>query len=242
LPDWVRTSARKAGLMAGIALIFAWFGVYDTYQMPLLPRFLFWFMTMVVGFGTAEVAVPWIREGAPSKWPVPAQIVLAAAIISVPVTIALLIAQGRWPTPFILLIQYGYVFIVSLVLSSLTWIYDQLRENQASGEEPDPVIQFLERLPVKYRGAELYAVSAEDHYLRVHTSVGEELILMRFSDAMKELHRAKGMQTHRSWWVANHGIADSAREDGKLVLKLKSGGKAAVSRTYAGAVKEAGLV
>ena len=34
---------------------------------------------------------------------------------------------------------------------------------------------------------------------------------------------------------------ESDKEDGKQVLILKSGGRAAVSRTYAGAVKAAGL-
>ncbi|MFN4104010.1 MAG: hypothetical protein ACK4GB_06940, partial [Tepidimonas sp.] len=32
--------------------------------------------------------------------------------------------------------------------------------------------RFLERLPAKLRGAELYAVEAQDHYLRLHTSRG----------------------------------------------------------------------
>ena len=95
---------------------------------------------------------------------------------------------------------------------------------------------------MKYRTADLHAISAEDHYLRVHTRLGEELILMRFSDALRELDGADGLQAHRSWWVARTGVVDSRREDGKLLLVLKSGGLAAVSRTYASTVKAAGLI
>ena len=83
-------------------------------------------------------------------------------------------------------------------------------------------------------------MSAEDHYLRVHTSAGETMILMRLADAIRELAGIDGLQVHRSWWVARQGLADATRTDGKLLLKLKSGAEAPVSRTYIKAVKDAG--
>jgi DNA-binding LytR/AlgR family response regulator len=99
---------------------------------------------------------------------------------------------------------------------------------------------FLERLPLRLRSAELYAIESEDHYLRVHTSAGQELILLRLADAVRELAGVEGLQTHRSWWVAKQGLADVMKGDGRLVLKLKSGAEAPVSRTYAKAVRDAG--
>ena len=84
-------------------------------------------------------------------------------------------------------------------------------------------------------------MSSEDHYLRIHTSRGEELILMRLADAVRELDGAAGVQVHRSWWVAKGGVADAKRDNGKLVLVLKSGTEVPVSRTYLTAAKEAGL-
>jgi DNA-binding LytR/AlgR family response regulator len=83
-------------------------------------------------------------------------------------------------------------------------------------------------------------VSAEDHYLRVHTSLGETMVLMRLADAVRELASLEGLQTHRSWWVARQGLADASRGDGKVTLTLKSGAEAPVSRTYLRAVKDAG--
>ena len=101
---------------------------------------------------------------------------------------------------------------------------------------------FVDRLPIRLRTATLYAVESEDHYLRVHTSGGEELILMRIADAIRELAGRDGLQTHRSWWVAREGLADTARANGKLVLKLKSGAEAPVSPTYLQAVKAKGWI
>ena len=104
----------------------------------------------------------------------------------------------------------------------------------------DAPTAFLGRLPIRLRSAELYAVESEDHYLRVHTSAGQELILMRLADAVRELSSVEGLQTHRSWWVAKQGLADVEKGDGRLTLKLKSGAEAPVSRTYLKTVKEAG--
>ena len=47
--------------------------------------------------------------------------------------------------------------------------------------------RFLARLPARLSGAALLAVQAEDHALRLHTSKGEDLILMRLADALVEL-------------------------------------------------------
>ena len=102
--------------------------------------------------------------------------------------------------------------------------------------------KFLDRLPPKLRGAELYAVEAEDHYLRLHTSKGQDLILMRLADAIGELDGIEGAQAHRSWWVARAAIAEAKRGDGRATLTLKDGCEVPVSRTYARQLREAGWI
>jgi hypothetical protein len=98
--------------------------------------------------------------------------------------------------------------------------------------------KFLDRLPLRLRGAELWAVEAEDHYLRLHTSQGQDLILMRLADAVDELEGIEGAQVHRSWWVARTAIADARRGDGRATLTLKDGSEVPVSRTYARQLRE----
>lgn len=101
-----------------------------------------------------------------------------------------------------------------------------------------PPPRFLERLPLKLRGAEIWAVQSEDHYLRLHTSKGQDLILMRLADAVAELEGIEGAQVHRSWWVARDAIVDAERGDGRATLTLKDGSQVPVSRTYAKILRE----
>ena len=112
----------------------------------------------------------------------------------------------------------------------------------ASGETPPTPPRFLERLPPRLRGADLWAVSAEDHYLRVHTSKGQDLILLRLSDAIAELEGLEGAQTHRSWWVAKGAIADAKRGDGAAAIHLPDGTQAPVSRPRIKALRERGWI
>jgi DNA-binding LytR/AlgR family response regulator len=100
--------------------------------------------------------------------------------------------------------------------------------------------RFLDRLPFKLKGATILAVEAEDHYLRLHTDRGSDLILMRLTDALAELEGLEGAQTHRSWWVARDAVRGVARGDGRAVLTLEGGLQAPVSRRYARALRAAG--
>ena len=85
--------------------------------------------------------------------------------------------------------------------------------------------RFPDRLPFKLRGAAIRAVQSEDHYLRIHTDRGSDLILMRLSDALDELEGLEGAQTHRSWWVAGTPCATSSRGDGRATLTLDGGSR-----------------
>ncbi|MEO0983245.1 MAG: LytTR family DNA-binding domain-containing protein [Pseudomonadota bacterium] len=242
MPAIMKRLLGQAGTVAGLGFAFAWFGVYGSSDMSFLPRWAFWCATIAVGFAAAAFVVPWVFDDRFSDRPPALQIGVAAAIISVPVTMALLLIDGvlggglpapaEWPA------QYAYVFGVSLILTVCGYVIARLQD---ADEPAERTVAFMDRLPARFKTAQLFAVSAEDHYLRVHTDLGETLILMRLSDAIRELPAETGLQTHRSWWVAKSGVADVRRDNGKLVLMLKSGAAAPVSRTYAGAVREASL-
>ncbi len=97
-------------------------------------------------------------------------------------------------------------------------------------------------LPPALRDARFWALQAEDHYVRVHTSAGGALVLMRLADAEAALAGADGMRVHRSWWVAREAVREAQRGDGPMTLTLANGVTAPVSRTYARRVREAGWV
>ncbi|KAK0350158.1 hypothetical protein LTR94_030134 [Friedmanniomyces endolithicus] len=114
-----------------------------------------------------------------------------------------------------------------------------LQTHAASAAQTIPTVRFLERLTPKLRGATLRAVQGEDHYLRVHTDKGSDLILMRLSDAVAELEGLEGAQTHRSWWVAKSAVQSVERNDGRATLTLEGGLLVPVSRRYARGLREA---
>ena len=87
---------------------------------------------------------------------------------------------------------------------------------------------------------DLLALEMEDHYLRIHTVLGSDLILLRLRDALAELGSERGRQVHRSWWVAEGAVATIERSAGRLMLKLRNGVDVPVSKTFRDQVKAAG--
>ncbi|MEO1553521.1 MAG: LytTR family DNA-binding domain-containing protein [Pseudomonadota bacterium] len=235
---------KWCAIVAGLGLIFAWLGVYGTAQVPFVQRWVFWTTTMVVGAGGYAIVEP-IIWGRRFEAIAPLfKIAASAVIISVPVTLTLVFLLNRSPpTLNYITMQFGYVLVISLIITSASYLLKLANQNQAKSEESaNPVAEFLGRLPVKFRTADLYAISSEDHYLRVHTSLGEELILMRLADAVRELNGADGLQVHRSWWVAKDGITDEKRVDGRSLLVLPTGIEVPVSRSYRTKARDAGLI
>lgn len=97
-----------------------------------------------------------------------------------------------------------------------------------------------DRLPHAIRGKLAY-LSMQDHYVEVHTDKGTTLVLMRLADAIREAGDIPGLQIHRSHWVALDAVTGNRRKDGKLFLKLGESVLLPVSRSYANAVRKAGL-
>jgi hypothetical protein len=88
---------------------------------------------------------------------------------------------------------------------------------------PDQVCPaFMQRIPVGRRG-QLVAISAELHYLRVYTTLGESLILHGFGEALHELGPNKGIQIHRSHWINLSFVLGLSRIGTKMEVRLANG-------------------
>jgi hypothetical protein len=131
-------------------------------------------------------------------------------------------------------------FGTTLVITALALLTRRPMTQTHAAAEGAPPAKFLARLTPKLRGANLYAVEAEDHYLRLHTSLGQDLILMRLGDAIAELEGLEGAQTHRSWWVAKDAVTKIERFEGRATLTLKDGSEVPVSRGFARPLRAAG--
>jgi hypothetical protein len=245
--------AVAIGAVAGLFLAYA--GAFGTAPAPLSQRLGYWLTTMVLAtLVGAAIFLPVYRRGWLKKRAV-AGSVIVALVMSVPLTVLVWFLGPQFFPDFLatdwktLPGYFPAVFLVSVLMTAINHLVadhevqaayrkaHQLTRAGAPGSAPP---KFLERLPLKLRGAELYAVEAEDHYLRLHTSKGSDLILMRLADAVAELEGLEGAQTHRSWWVAKAAVTDAKRGDGRAVLTLKDGAEAPVSRSYAPALRDAG--
>jgi hypothetical protein len=230
--DW------KGVVVAGIAGLFmAAIGAFGTDEAPPLVRYGYWIGLSVggslVGHALSHVFRRYgLMDDRPWVWGT--LIVLA---ISVPFTLVVwlvssLLFRGELH-PGGLPHYFPPVLTVTAAMTALVILVHRRRAITHAAPAGAAPPRFLERLPLKLRGAEVWAVEAEDHYLRLHTSKGQDLILMRLSDAIAELEGIEGSQTHRSWWVARDAIVEAQRGDGRAVLTLKDGAKVPVSRAYA---------
>jgi DNA-binding LytR/AlgR family response regulator len=170
--------------------------------------------------------------------------VTIAAWVTLPMTVfvlALVVLRDHVPLTLAVVRQVApQVFSVSLLMTALAFLVRRSPTQTHAAPNDAPAPKLLQRLPAKLRGAELYAVEAEDHYLRLHTSLGQDLILMRLSDAIAQLEGIEGAQTHRSWWVAKDAVTHVERLEGRAMLTLRDGAEVPVSRGFAKTLRAAG--
>ena len=133
------------------------------------------------------------------------------------------------------LITFAISAIVFIVTDAL---YKETTPGPKNGQTPDTSSAFYQRLP-KSLGTEVISLQAQDHYVDVKTTEGNELILIRLSDAINELGEAEGIQVHRSWWVTHKHVVEQKRINNKPHLILSDGNAIPISRTYSADVKAA---
>ena len=238
-----RLRGLAVAIAAGIFLTFS--GAFGTVDAPLGLRLAYWMLMMVTGYVWGSfVAGFFFRGGRRRTGNVLLDAALASLVMSAPFTLVVWVATRTLLAsniPFQYLpILFGYVLLVSMALTAINMLIETRRSAVTHAGPQAP--KFLERLPLKLRGAEVWAVEAEDHYLRLHTSKGQDLILLRLADAVAELEGIEGLQVHRSWWVARDAITEAKRGDGRATLTLKDGAEVPVSRTYAGLLRERGWI
>jgi len=239
--DW----ARSLAVVLVVGAVLAASGGFGTEAMPLAARFAYWLGLMLCGAMLGRFAG---RRMIPRSWfetrPVSAA-ALMTLVIGLPMTVIAALASewlaGRtahvahiWQISAVVLATTACMVLLSFL------VHARAAAKTHEAAEGAPPSRFLARLPAKLAGAELRAVEAEDHYLRLHTSRGEDLILMRLADALVELEGIEGARTHRSWWVARAAVVSAERAEGRATLTLEGGLRAPVSRAYVGALRQAG--
>jgi len=239
---WTRIAA-DLGLWVAIGVVMAFLGPFGSSQRPLYERIVYWQVCMVGGGIIGILIDAWVRRRLPNFW---RRLLAASALMTPPVTVLVglvnHILSGMRLGPDNIAMPWFQVFVVcfaAMCLRQLAWS-EPVTIVAAPKPTEDPTEAFRLRLSAKRREAALLAVEAEDHYLRVHTDAGQELITARFGDALAELGAAPGFRTHRSWWVAASAIDDVKWLRGRGEARLTCGLVVPISRSNAAPLKAAG--
>ena len=243
--DLGRMVAITASLAAAVGAFLGFVGAFGLSAYPLAVRLAYLIpvavLTGMIGLGGFLLAGR-LAPGL-NRWLLA---ILGGLLIFAPIGVIVWFTAGLIPGadigPSALPGFIGTSLVVSVAMSLLSVAVNPAGRDRSPPGHGSAPSRFLERLPVRLRSAEIWAVEAEDHYLRVHTSAGQDLILLRMADAVAELEGQEGMQVHRSWWGARAAIADARRGDGRATLTLKDGSEAPVSRTYAAELRRRGWI
>ncbi len=239
-----RTFLRVYSVSILMAVFLSFVGAVDTGQLSLWDRFTYWLVVMLGGTVAVQI-VHAVVDRFVRLEPLPEALTLfALGCPFILLVVWSLTAAFSGQTPQVANLGHFVVPVLAVTGAMSTLQYLLRRQPMqshpvAQAAKPIPQANFRERLPFKFRQADIHALSAEDHYLRVYTSAGETLVLMRLYDAIPQLG-IEGSQTHRSWWVARDAVRDVMRTDGKIALVLPDGVSAPVSRSYAGTLKSTG--
>jgi len=234
------------GAIPGVIL--ALLGPLGSFGAPVALRFLFWVPTMVAGslagllFGRLLESSPDLRTRPMLRAVIHGILVTLVMTVIVHSVAKLAFGHGAAPLGTTLLFYVGLITLVMSVLSTLV-LERQKRVEAASPLPVDTVpipAALPNRLSPKLKGEPVLALEAEDHYVRVHTPAGSELVLLRLADAAREMGNTPGARTHRSWWVARSAVKTVNRASGKTTLLLLNGIEVPVSRGFIAELREAG--
>ncbi|MEL6959840.1 MAG: LytTR family transcriptional regulator DNA-binding domain-containing protein [Pseudomonadota bacterium] len=233
--------ARLAALL-GAAVILAIMAPFSTGEaMRGVPRFAYWLALIVLSYAAGFAANQVAARAAPAS--LVRRIAVAGPLTAIIVIGLVYILNGLalsyWPSGADLVIQAVNIAAISIVVAAIFQIaYNQGMDSEDESAVPTPL---LDRIAFEKR-APLVSISVEDHYVRIRTTKGEDMILMRLSDAIREVGTTPGLQVHRSHWVALAQVTAAVRKGDGAVLTMTHGPDIPVSRANVQKIKEAGLL
>lgn len=239
----------------GLSLVLTWLGPRSSEGLGTLNSLAFWFAHVAIGLAMLAGAQLLLGRFLPFTIAPPILQVLIGgllgAVLFIPAALGLDVlfqppeavdeASGNILRD--ILTEFSQ-FVVPLSGFWLLINAPSLVQLQRSVEKPaeairapsDPTTEFWQKVP-KSLGRNLIGLSAELHYLRVYTNVGDTLILFAFGRAVELLDTPKTCQIHRSHWVALEHVDDVSTSKGAMKCCLSNGVSLPVSRRHRKALK-----
>jgi len=229
---------RLAAAMLATGLLLSSAGAFDTESASFGPRLVYWIAIAALSVAALEGLHCWLRRRVPAGHEIALRL-LGWALLVLPLNmIAVLSCKllfGGSPSlgGFLLLLPG-----MSAILAALQFMLASLRSGDPGAAsvqmKPDRRAETVaDRLPLFMNDASIFALEAQDHYVRVYSSAGQALVRMRLRDAVL-LMDEEGLRPHRSWWVARSAVTAFQREEDRSVLVLVDGLRVPVSRAVRG--------
>lgn len=234
------TQPLALAIFAGLALILTLIAPFGTDRaIGPLHRFFYWLLIAVLTYAIGSLAHQLAHDKFRAR---PVLRILSSATITAAganlvVFVVNLVVLSYVPAGAALLTS---VVNISVIAMTIAVMFHLLHDRPATVEKRQ-LCALLDRLPLEKRAA-LVALSVEDHYVRVRTLSGEEVLLMRLSDAIRETGDSRGLQVHRSHWVALEQVQSARRKGDGAILRMSTGPDIPVSRSNIPTIKEAGLL
>ncbi|HCJ20770.1 MAG TPA: LytTR family transcriptional regulator [Erythrobacter sp.] len=247
-------------VMTAVGLVLAIIGPFGTAAAPLAWRLVSWIGLAWLGYAFYRPLAPLVAWLHPRlELPRAGLWIGLTMLATVPLTAAIWTIEflpGPVPAPTLeqALLAYLNVLAIGASVTVVFYLLERGRPKAAAHDamarsvaasdvqnapQGEPHSAFLQRLPAEL-GGDLIALEMEDHYVRAHTMLGSDLVLLRLRDAIAELDGIEGAQVHRSWWVARDAVEGVEREGRKLRLLLPRGIAAPVARSRVSELGAAG--
>ena len=241
---------RDITITAGSSLVFALLGPFGTDTIPLQQRLIEY---LAIGF--ASFALLWppmrlaLRLGDRAGLPELFVLLGGLSVLTLPVTLVggLVVHLFNPATPPMNVLSVYFMILAMVVPFGTAYLMVERRLLSPRSLTAPPETQAIPAVKTPSwlsprLGDDVLALQGEDHYVRVHTRLGSELLLMRLRDAIADLEGLAGEQVHRSWWVAREAVGAVSVNGRRLSITLTNGLEVPVSREAAPRLRRAGWV
>jgi hypothetical protein len=246
--------ARLLGWALAVGLLFGIIGPFGSYPANVFTRTVYWAGLFVGGTLLLwPLAATAFVIGPARGFPLPFVFVTAMLVGAAPMA-ALAAAGGHlfWPvraSGMHALEWYGQTAVIVLpIAAGALWLETHYHGERASVPAPSPanhappVAAASEpscRLPDHLLESAL-CLQMEDHHIRIHAQQRSWLELSTMREAIDQIGPERGLQVHRSWWVAREAVRDVV-EDGRAVrLRLANGLEVPVARNRVAVLRNEG--
>lgn len=228
-------------------IVLSLLGPFGSFGAPLWARFAYWMPTMALGATIGATLTIWSdRTELFRRRPI-------AKVLTLTTLMTGAMSGVAWGMGWVVFgpgaISFSpvfifYVWVITVLVTMISAIIRARRVSVAAAPVPAAVPvtppSLVARLPDRLKAGAVLALQGEDHYVRVHTTAGSDLVLARLGDAIGEMGSTPGARTHRSWWVAKGAVKRTQRGNGKVSLVLSNDLEVPVSRGYASELRDAG--